>query len=47
METFEDIVKRIIIENKPILDSLRDYDEGKKDISIVNIKNIYDSIQTQ
>lgn len=43
---FKAIAKKQLRANKDVLRSLRDYDEGKKKISTVNVKRHLSNIQT-
>lgn len=40
------VAKRELKENKKVLESLRDYDEGKKEIPTTNIKRRLSGVQT-
>jgi hypothetical protein len=43
---FKSVADKQLKENKAVLESLRDYDEGKKEISTVNVKKHLPNIRT-
>lgn len=45
-EDFTSVAKKQLRENMSVLESLRDYDEGKKQISTTNVKKHMRNIQT-
>jgi len=45
-KSFKSVAKKQLRDNKAVLESLRDYDEGKKQISTINVKKHLRNIQT-
>lgn len=43
---FESIAEKQLVKNTTVLESLRDYDEGKKEISTTNVRKRLQNIQT-
>ncbi|MCK5591622.1 MAG: hypothetical protein KAI72_06680 [Candidatus Pacebacteria bacterium] len=43
---FKSVAEKQLVKNITVLESLRDYDEGKKEISTTNVKKRLPNIQT-